>query len=644
MRKFFLLAIVLVNVSLAFGQKGKDPIVVNIGNESVTRSEFERIYQKNNSQVNSEKITPAEYMKLFINYRLKVLEAKSQGMDTVGSFVTEFNNYRDQLAKPYLADPKVFDSLALEAYERMKYEVHAAHIFIPFKANTMPSDTLAAWQKLMAARERLLKGEDFTTVALEVSQDPYIKEYKGDLGYFTGFQMTYPFESAAYNTPVGGVSMPVRTRFGLHIVKVWDKRPSQGELKLSHIAISVPSDMSKEGEDSVKALINNIEARLRNGEKFEDLAAKYSQDPGSQKSGGDLGWVTRGQMIPAFENAAFSLKEIGDLSQPVRTPFGYHIIKLTERRPIASFDVAKKGIVERLRRDERVDFPKNVTLNRLKKEYNVVENRKALATFYTLVDSSVFKSRWTAPKDAKLDMVILTIDGRKYIQKDFAQNIEMKGRKLTTIPNIVDDSYKAWVEKMVFNLEKTRLESKYPEFRDLVKEYYDGILLFNITDKMVWSKASQDSVGLYAYYQQNKDKYSWGQRTKAVILTGQDSSLMVKASELAKQGKDVKTIISALCPDSIPNCIQSIDYLVEKGEVPLIDDCASVSGVVSEDGENFQFAIVLDKVAPCPKTFEEARGLYIADYQIVLENKWIEELKAKYPVKIDDKVLKTIKP
>jgi peptidyl-prolyl cis-trans isomerase SurA len=643
MRSVFLFYVFFFCSGLCSGQKKTDPVLLSIDGEKITRSEFLRVYNKNNSQLSGIK-SPSDYLDLFIHYKLKVHEAKRLGFDTLPNFRTEFENYKAQLAKPYLTDETVYEKLAQEAYARMKWEVHAAHILISLKNRALPEDTLLAWNKIMELRNRIVNGEDFINVARVSSDDKSAKETGGDLGYFTAFQMIYPFETVAYDTPAGTVSMPVRTRFGYHLIKVFDKRPAKEELHAAHIAIAVPPNASTQVEDSLHRLILGIYQQAIKGENFEKLALVWSTDQASRNNGGDIGWFNTGRMVKAFDTVAYSLKNVGDISLPVRTRYGWHIIKLLGKRPISSFDEAKNSIMQRIRTDERSLQPRQSVIDRVKRENNFREYPETYREFYILADTTIFSGRWKMKPAFKPGKTIFTLGKTNFTQKEFAEYLESEGRKQLKMPLklAIDKFYAQWKDKCVLDFETNLLPNKNPEYKNLLQEYYEGILLFNITDRMVWSKAARDSIGLEAYYQKHKDKYQWQERTEARQFSSADSILLAKAHRIVMETQNLLAIDSLLCSDKPDiSCINSDTLLVEKGENPLVDRSGILSAIEKQNGI-WVFVYKTKTLSPSAKLLNEARGLYLSDYQSELEREWVAKLQKRYVININKKVLATI--
>jgi len=315
-----------------------DPVLMNINDKKITKSEFERIFHKNNKDSVADQKAVNEYLDLFINFKLKVLEAEAMGLDTVTSFKQELQSYRKQLTAPYFVDKETEDKLVKEAYDRKKTRIRTSHILIKVPENASPADTLAAYNKAMEIRNKILKGEDFGKLAAEYSQDDVSKVNGGDIGYLTVFTTVLPYENAAYSLKSGEISMPVRSQFGYHIIKVTDKKDNPGDVKVSHIMVIVPRDAKDEDVKKAEAKINEAYQKLQNGEDFAKIAMDYSDDKASAKRGGELPWFGTGRMVPEFESAAFDAKA-GEYTKPFRSAFGFHIIKKTDTRPIASFEM-----------------------------------------------------------------------------------------------------------------------------------------------------------------------------------------------------------------------------------------------------------------------------------------------------------------
>lgn len=353
--KLSALLLFLVLVFDAYSQVDNSATLMSIAGKPVTVGEFMSIYQKNNVRGEAiDKKSMDDYLDLFINFKLKVLQAEQLGLDTVSSFIKELDGYRDQLAKPFFTDEATLNSLIQEAYERKKLDLRASHIYFRVKPDATAQDTLNSFNKAMEAREKILKGERFDKVVMEYSEDPsakdreataqhpFMKGNKGDLGYFTVFDMVYPFETAAYNTQVGQVSKPIRTDYGFHVINVTDRIPALGDFVVAHLFLGIPKGANAADSAKVKSKIDSLYTQLKAGAKFEDLVKIYSEDKGSSSKGGVLPKRGVNRLMPEFIAAIANIPNVGDFSVPVLTPgYGWHIVKLVERKPIGTFDEEK---------------------------------------------------------------------------------------------------------------------------------------------------------------------------------------------------------------------------------------------------------------------------------------------------------------
>lgn len=623
-------------------------IVLTIGDEGVTKAEFEHIFRKNNKDADLSREALDEYMELFINFKLKVKEAESLGMDTVAKFLRELDGYRTQLARPYLTDDEQNESLIEEAYARKLEEIKARHLLIDLQPDASPADTLKAWKKITELRKKALSGSDFGELAREHSKDPSAKDNGGNLGYFSALQMVYPFETAAYNTPVGGISQPVRTRFGYHLIQVNDRRPSRGEIRVAHIMVRAAESDSDEKKERAERQINEVYQELQQGADFAELALTYSDDGATSGKGGELPWFGAGKMVEEFENAAFALTEDGQISEPVKSRFGWHIIKRLEYKPIASLEEMRNELKTRISKDSRAELMRKSFVQNLKDEYGFKAYSGKLKPVLAKLDTSVLKGTWDAAKAASLKADLFELDGRKYTQQDFVNYLneqQSKRRKTESDPKLFGEKmYEQFVDETVFEYENSRLEDKYPEFKALMKEYHDGILLFELTDMMVWSMAVKDSAGLAAFYEEHKDNYNYTERAEGVVYLCKDEKFAKKARAMAKKGKTQEDVRKKLNKLSDLN-VRMESVVLEKGDREYLDHIAWEPGLSENFEHNNQVAFfhihrVLD---PEPKPLSEVRGLVTAAYQNHLEAEWIKELREKYNFQVNREVLYTIK-
>jgi peptidyl-prolyl cis-trans isomerase SurA len=647
--KQFLFLLFLVFSSQLFSQRAEDPVLLKIDDKKVTRSEFETIFKKNNKDTLITRDDLDEYMELFINFKLKVIEAEELGKDTLPSFVNELKGYRDQLAAPYLVDKSTTDSLLQQAYDRMQYEVRASHILVRVGPDASPEDTLKAYNKIVQIKKEVKKSpENFEEIAKEKSEDPSAESNGGDLGYFTSLQMVYPFENLVYNTPVGEIDGPVRTKFGYHIVKVSDKRSARGEVKVAHIMVRSEEGDPEDVQVSSKQRIDEVYQKLEEGEDFSELAKKYSDDRSSAAKGGTLPPFGAGKMVAEFEEAAFSIQNPGEIAGPVKSPYGWHIIKLIERIPLQSYDEMEKELERRIGRDSRSNLSKNSFIDARKKEYGFVEDKRQLKPFYAELDSTYFKGAWSpSTKLSEANEVLFTLDGNEYTQNDFLRYLQsrMRPRRADVdAESYVTDSYENFVTKSIMDYEDSKLEEKYPEFKALMNEYRDGILLFDLTDEKVWSKAVKDTTGLEAYYEANKDQFMWEERAEYEVYTVDDEETGKKVEKLLNKGKSMEAVKEKFSSDSALK-LKVDTGLAQKDEVPVLSKVEweeGVSDMINDEGQ-LKLVRIKEIREPEPKGFDEARGIITAAYQTKLEEDWVEELRAKHTIEVNREVLYTIK-
>ena len=662
-RSLFLLFIFLSAFGYnLFSQSGNDPILMTVAGENITKSEFLNIYQKNNKNDVIDKKSLDEYVELFINFKLKVKEAEALKLDTAKSFTNELGGYRKQLALPYLTDKDVNDFLLQQSYERLQKDIRASHILIKLDKNASPKDTLAAYKKIMDIRSRLMKGEDFAKVAMEVSDDPSAKGMVasktrpaqpgngGDLGYFTAFDMVYPFENGAFSVKKGEITMPVRTDFGYHLIKVTDIKDAMNKVQVAHILLMYPPNATAQDSVNMKNKIQEAYKKIQEGMPFDTVVQKYSEDKGSARKGGLLPWFGVNRMVPEFIIAIAKLKNKGDVSEPFSSQYGWHIIKLIDRKESESFDKMKPDLKQRISKDARSNKSKDSFIQKIKSENAFKENTALLEPILNVLTDSIFNGKWDVNLAKDLKANLFTIAGNNYSQYDLAVYISKHQVKSTPEPkdNYLNRMYKAFVDETCTNYEDSQLENKYPPFKSLMKEYRDGILLFDLTDQKVWTKAIKDTTGLKNFHNLNAKNYLWGDRVEGVIYSCIDEKtadetmkLVKKAAKKGLTDNDIKTEI---------NKTSDKNLLIErgkfsKGDNKIIDGIEWKPGITPISKIDGKFVIInlIKNLPPEPKTLSEAKGLITADYQNFLEKEWIKELRAKYTFSVNKDVLNTIK-
>lgn len=660
-RKTWLIALLfLMMPSLLLAQSYGKKTLITIGDKKISAQEFMNTYEKNN--INNDVIdkkSVEDYLDLYIDFKIKVTEAEHLMMDTSSTFIKELANYRQQLAKPYFSNDEITDELTREAYERMQYDINASHILIRCEANAIPADTLIAYNKAISIRNRALKGEDFGDLAAELSDDPSARDMeeipgvrraykgnKGNLGYFTVFDMVYPFETGAYNTNEGEISMPVRSDFGYHIIKVNSKTPASGTIKAAHVMVAVdPNDPNKQ-DSIVQIKINNIYNEiLPDGSNWADIVKKYSDDKGTIVTQGQLSPFRVSNIVPEFIAAIKDL-EPNEISKPVKTVIGYHIIKLISTATPADFETEQTKLREKVERDMRGQYSEEIAMKRIIKSNRFKENIKVKDAFIATIDSTLTLGKFVVNPEVNTQEVLFSINEASYTIQNFIDYIikNQQTQGFITETAYAYQLYDDFLKEKVFEYEDAHLEQKYPEFNTLVQEYHDGILLFSLMENQVWNKAAEDSVGLQNFYEKNKHKYMWDNRVKALIVTCNENDDIAVIEKMVRDGVEVDSLRSFIKTNKYKASTRASFF--QKGDNVNIDNTEWKVGTIaiypSTVDNTTQIIRILEVRDPEPKTFKETKGIVTSGYQNEIEAQWIEDLRAKYIVTVNEKLLDKI--
>ena len=510
-------------------QTTRETVLMKINDEPIMVSEFKYVYEKSVTAADSLYLRKSvqDYLEMFTNFKLRVAESKTMGLDTTSDFRNEYATYQEQLAQPYFANPRFIDSLTREAYQRLQSEVYASHILVGVASEANPADTLVAYKKMEAIRERAQKGEDFANLAYEVSEDPSAKQNKGSLGYFTALQMVYGFENYAYKTPVGKISPIFRTEFGYHIMKVHDKRPSTGTLSVAHIMAQVPQKNNPDELNQALKRLEEVYARLQRGESWEELCKKYSDDGSSKNNGGRLPDFKVGEVVPEFEANALTLKSIDEYTKPFRTNYGFHIVKLLGKKGTPSFAEIENTLHAEVQKDSRAKLSKAILVKQILKENKFKENSGNLKEAFALADSRLPQGSWSY--DVKKPIVsqpLFSLSNKAikfdkvYTVKDFFDFVyekQVPKQGVTDGNYVMLGYYEKFKEEVAFSIERKLLSQKYPDYRMLLNEYKEGILYFELMRQKVWNRAIEDTLGAKDYFSQNREKYNWDTRVNATV-------------------------------------------------------------------------------------------------------------------------------
>ncbi|PWJ39317.1 peptidylprolyl isomerase [Sediminitomix flava] len=721
--------------------------LLTVDSLEVSKDEFLYLYDKNyGKEANAySDESLKEYLDRYQVFKLKVAEAYSRGLDKDPALKQEYEMYQKQLADSYLKGREFSDAIIKEAYERLNNEVEASHILIRVSEDAPEEDTLAAFQKITEIRTRVLNGEDFGTVAQTSSEDPSAKKNKGYLGYFTAFQMVYPFESGAFNTPSGEISEIVRSSFGYHIIKVHSKREVKGKYQMAHILLSVPKQFDEAQKLKVKEKADAIYEKLMAGEDWNTICQQFSQDTRSSRNGGIMPPVRLSSVPKPIAEGVRSLSQEGEITEPVRTQYGWHIVKLIEIQPMPSFEEMEPELKKRMKRDARAEVSQQKYLAQLKLDYDFEVNEKLKASALASFDSTLLEGKWKQVPNKQDKKIVLKVGSERKSLQSFYEFVTtrqnpQKGKNLKRYSSQLWEEFET---ESVMAYERTQLPNKYPEYRYLLKEYKEGIMLFSIMESEVWGKAAKDTLGMKQYYEGHLDKYMWNERMKAKVYNAGNQRTLEKVEEALELGRfeiipsevvqlsyrrnytnltsthkrDLRKVANLLKENSnyqiafyMPlrssesagiatkrltkteaylktlgiqsdrivtttksegkaGTLQIVYYDTDLSQLEtklneenvlalnISEEVIDKSDKRVEQGQltwgvesqsiytenNRSILVVAEEILPpSPKKYKEVRGKVMADYQDFLEKQWVEDLRQKYPVTINDSIFQSI--
>ncbi len=643
-----LLVATLVGINSIFAQDISNKTLLTINDQEVKVSEFINVYEKNLDLVQDpEQKKIDNYLPLFISYKSKLMQARELGLDTLEVYTKELAGYRKDLADPYFKDPKEEEKLLKESWERSRYELKVSHILLQIKEDASPADTLKKYKKLISIRKEIESGKiSFADAAKKYSEGP--SNVKGGaLGWMTVFQMVYPFESGAYNTPVGKVSKPVRSSFGYHLIEVSEKRDSKGKVQIAHIFMrAVPGEKSDSISKVNEALMDTIYSQIEGGKDFAALARRYSDDKRSGMNGGMLPVLGSGKLMPKMDELAFSLNE-GEVSKPFTTKYGWHILKVIKKFPVASFEDSKEEISKSLSKDNRSKYIEKSVINHLYTKYSIKQSNKLFKSIHSKIDTSYLTN------NAKMDLSkvngnILTIENRRISVIDYVnylKNNKVNPKNKYSLKYVLEQRRKKFVDAEVLRYYDENLENEFPKFKDVMTNYREGILIYNLMNMKIWDKSFTDSTGLSKYYDEHKTEYMWPQRADLVIAKCFNEKAAKKALKYMKRGKTQEYIESKINKDSQVGITFQTGIITPENDV-LPEGFVweeGVSKIYKKSDTNYLVIDVKKFVEPEVKTLEETKNKARTDYQDFLEQQWNKELKSDYSVVINYEVMKAIK-
>ncbi|MEN2283954.1 peptidylprolyl isomerase [Algoriphagus sp. SE2] len=624
----------------------QDETLLSIGGKPIEKDELIYLISKGqDSAPSSSGMSREEFednLNLFVNYKLKVRHAEELGLDKTDEFINEFESFKENLKAPYLIKNSLEEGELRKAYSRMQEVIRASHILFEFPPNASKDDSLIVLRMALKIRDKINSGADINELAVEYSDDPSAKVNKGDLGYFTALQMVQPFEDAAFSLQPGEVSDPVMTNFGYHIIKVLDKRPNPGQVRVSHILVRIDENDTT-SENLARRKIADIYTEIqKESTVWENIVKNYSEDPSSSQNGGLLPWFSVGSMIPEFEMAAFSLTEIGEVSPPVRTKYGYHILRLEDKKSIDSFEDLEESIRSKIMRDSRSTMIQSQVMAIQKSRYNFDENEVSVKNLENELKTFT-KSQLPGAVAAKgLDKdELFTLQGITYTMDDLVKFIEDEELSIKVKTTMFDAWYDRFTASILNKAEDADILTNNKDYKMLLNEYHDGILLFSLMNQEVWQKGIQDSLGQRAFYEENIQNYQWDDRVNAFIVKVLDINQLEGARTKLKGqtiSQDLIQVFNTNYKTKTPLAYQTEDGLIEYKKHPILSQ-AELTESYQEIEANGHLHIVLlgEKIPAGPKRFNETRGLVIKDYQEQLDKSLIAELREKYPIEINAK-------
>lgn len=653
MKQLFFGLLLSINL-IGFAQNSTKEVLFTIDNKSYYTDEFARVYKKNLDLVKDESQKDLnQYLELFVGYKLKINKAYKLGLQDGTAYQNELKSYRSQLSKNYTSDSKVTKELVEEGYKRFLKEINASHILFSVDENAAPEDTLRVYKQALEVRKRAISGEDFGKLATEFSQDPSAKDNKGDLGYFTAFRMVYAFENGAYKTPKGSISNPVRTRFGYHLIKVNEVRQNRGDVIVAHIMIMNPSATAenKDEEDKGKNTIQDIYKKLQQGEKFEDLAKQFSEDKSSSSKGGVLNRFGSGQLSSEeFENVAFNLTKENPVSEPFKSQYGWHIVKLIDKFAVKTIDEMRSDLESKVSKDDRSRLITASMNEKLRKKYTIRRDDKLYAVVSKLVTNEIYEGKWETPADLKsYNKNLVTINTSKSITAasflNYIKDQQKSKITLKPISKLISKFYESYLDQELAQYYDDNLEKEFPDFSAVMDEYRDGLLLFDLMEKEIWTKSKTDSLGLKSFYDKNLKNYQWKNRLDVTILSSTKLDIIKKAQKYLNNDKSVDFIKEKLnIKDGAVNIMSKVGVF-EEGNEALPKNLQFETGIseILKDGE-YYFVTKVNATLPAgPKELDQCRGKAINDYQQYLEENWVKDLKNEFKVEVNQTVFESIK-
>ena len=630
----------------ALPPEADNPNVVAVyADEVLTIDEFEERYARSvggrEAAVNDSLGEYKDFLERYVNFRLKVAAATEAGIAGSAEIRNEIQTYRANLARPYLLEEEVIEPIVRQLYDRRQELIDVSHILVRVEPTAAPEDTLAAYRELEAIRDSAAQGIDFAELAMRHSEDPSARGgegrvgHGGRLGYFTAGRMVEPFETYAYLTPEGEVSPVFRTRFGYHILYVHDRMDAVPDIRLAHIMLR-PRPTAEDSAATLEKL-EDIRQRIEAGESFEQLAEEHSADLQSAPRGGDIGFISFDAPIhPSFKDPAFALENVGDVSDVIQTSYGYHIIKLKERREPRTFDEAYDELKELAARLPRMqEAEEELAQDVLEQQNATVDSAFVKSVLADVPADSVFTRLVMKDLPAEaLDRTIVTIGDSTFTLQDISEHlatasVARTGTKNDRIRAILD----GFVQDAAIDYEAAQLEARDAEFARIMEEFRDGLVLFEFMEDSVWTAAEQDSLALEEYYRAHQDEYWWPERTRVISLQSSSDSLLNALTVRLDEGASLSALVDEINADTLSR-VRVDTMMIGEPTESVYDNALGLSEGEHTQPLSFRNGYILlinvGVEAARPKTFTEARTQVVSDYQVILENRLIDRLRDRF--------------
>ena len=643
MKKLHLSAAIAVTAMAITAAAASDPVLMTINKVPVRLSEFEYLYNKNNSQ-QLQPQTLDEYVDMFVNYKLKVAAAVAAGMDTTASFRNEFEGYAAELAQARMVDSTVYDSLLHEAYDHARELRYVSHIMLPPSDGT--TSTEAAMDHADSIRNAILSGTTTFEDAAAASIDRASATRGGRMGWVLPGRFPWPFEKASYDTPLGGISPVINSGFGLHIIRVDEIKPNPGEVEAEHILKLTHGKTPEEAEHARVAIDSIYNVVTQPGVDFEDVARRESEDPGSAKQGGKLGWFSSGMMVAPFDSASFAM-QVGEISRPVATAYGYHIIHKTGARPVASFEDMRQSLEQQINGDERGQLPAQRRLDALVQQYKGQVSDDGLAKVRQIIEEC---GRYdsTAIEALKASTIpVYTVADKKYTIASVMPAMPVTASmEVDDAMTMLRNTTNRVMRDKVAEIYRKDLVNIDPDYRNIYNEYRDGILLYNISNQEVWERAAKDTTGLEKYFAEHRADYTWkAPKFKGYIIFATNDSVQTEVKAFtdsldAAGATFTREALVKMIDKRFGRDAKVERVLAAKGDNAITDYLAFDGPKPENQKMRWQsYYAYRGRIIDQPEDAFDVRGQVTTDYQALLEKEWVKKLHKRFPVKINRKVL-----